>query len=114
MAFKLNKTETFRVPVTIESLDEKGRSLKEVVHCTYLRPSESELEDWNGKDNKLVLAHFLKNVEGMSAPDPENVDAQIDVPYRDEYREAFLNYPPAVFSCAAAFWQGARLGRVKN
>ena len=116
MPFKLTKTETFRVPVTIESLDENGRTLKEVVHCTYLRPNEAELEEWNGKDNKAVLYHFLKNVEGMTDKDPDDPDnkAQVAIPFEGAYREAFLNYPPAIFSCAAAFWQGARLGRVKN
>lgn len=117
MPFKLSKSETFRSQVTIETLDEKGRSHKEVVHCTFRRPNETEVDEWTGKDNKLVLQEFLLNVEGMTDEvDDEATGGKkmVPVPYEGDNIAAFLSHPPAIFAVSAVFWQAARLGRVKN
>lgn len=108
MAFKLAKTENFRAPVTIESTDEKGRVLKETVHCVYRRPNEAECKEWATKDNAEVMAEFLVDVEGMT--DEEGAS----VLYVAENRLAFLAYPPATFASASVFWQCARTGKSKN
>jgi hypothetical protein len=108
MPFKLSKSQTFRTTVTIESVDEKGRTQKETVQCTWARPTEEELDAYTGKENKEALGKFLLNVEGMMDEDGN------DVPYEGTYRDAFLSYSPATFACAASFWQAARMGRVKN
>lgn len=108
MPFKLTKSPTFRSPVVIESVDDKGRTLKETVHCVFERPNEEDMEAYTGKDNKEVMGRFLKDVEGMQDEDGTAV------PYEGEHRDAFLRYSPATFACAAVFWQAVRMGRTKN
>lgn len=108
MAFKLAKSETFRMNVTIETQDEKGRTEKEAVFATYTRPSESQLEELEGLKNDAVCERMLVNVEGIIGPDGQAV------PYAGDFKVALLAIPPATFALAAAFWQGARLGRAKN
>lgn len=108
MSFRLSKSDTFRMPVNIESTDEKGRTVKETVTATYKRCDEVTLELLEGKRNSEVLSEVLTDVEGMLDEKGEHV------PYEGDYRMALLSYPPATFALAAAFWQASRMGRAKN
>lgn len=109
MGFKLAKSETFRVNnITIETTDDKGRVQKDTVSAVYKRPNEDRLDALDGKKNCDVCREMLVTVEGMLDDDNQ------PVPYEGDNIEALLSIPPATFALAAAFWQGARLGRTKN
>lgn len=108
MAFRVTKTPTFKANVTIETADEKGRTLKETVVAEFERPTEVQLTEWEGAKNVAVCERFLRDVAGMTDDEGQPVR------YEGENRDALLSMPPATFALAAAFWQCARLGRIKN
>lgn len=108
MAFKLAKSPTFRGNVTIETIDDKGRTSKETVVATYRRKNEDELSELEGKKNADVCRDVLVNVEGMVDDDGQ------PVAYEGDNVEALLMIPPATFALAAYYWQASRAGRTKN
>lgn len=108
MTFQITQEETFQGRVTIETVDQKGRTHKSVVVATYKRFDEDGLAELDSRKNADVCREALINVEGL-VDDNKN-----PIPYEGDFKEALLRIPPATFALAAYFWQASRMGRAKN
>lgn len=108
MSFKLAKAETFTSQVEITTPDDKGRTVKETVTCTFKRLPQEALDALKELPNHEVLREVLTNVSGMVDDDHQ------PVPWNEHTREAFLSIPQATFACAGKFWILSRMGREKN
>ena len=108
MAFIIALSETYRVKVTVETLNEAGKKEKSEFHVVFKRYDVDELDELRTKPQREVLKEAIVGWEGLLDGNKE------PVPFNELNVDVLLRITPALQGLALAFWNSIVTAREKN